>query len=45
MIIKFSGVITIDKSNVYTEGQGQRSKFKFIEVKTNFTQILPFLDD
>ena len=26
--MKFSGVITIDKSNVHARGQGQRSKVK-----------------
>ena len=39
MIMKFSGVITIDKSDVHAKGQGQRSKVKVTEVT-----ILVFLD-
>ena len=34
IIMKFSGVITIDKSDVHARGQGQRSKVKVTEVMT-----------
>ena len=34
MIMKFSAVITIDKSDAHAKGQGQRSKVKVTEVKT-----------
>ena len=34
--MKFSAVITIDKSDVHAEGQGQRSKVKVTEVKKQF---------
>ena len=34
IIIKFSGVITSDKSDVHAKGQGQRSKVKVTEVTT-----------
>ena len=34
IIMAFSGVITIDKSDVHAKGQGQRSKFKVTEFKT-----------
>ena len=34
IIMKFSGVITIDKSNVHARGQGQRSNVKVTEVTT-----------
>ena len=34
IIMKFSGVITNDKSDVHAKGQGQRSKVKVTEVKT-----------
>ena len=37
IIIKFSGVITIDESNVHAKGQGQRSNVKVTEVKTQFS--------
>ena len=33
-IMKFSRVITIDRSDVHAKGQGHRSKVKVIEVKT-----------
>ena len=39
IIIKFSGVITIDKSDVHAKGQGQRSKVKVTEVKTQFVHF------
>ena len=32
--MKFSGVITIDKSDVHAKGQDQRSKAKVTKVKT-----------
>ena len=34
IIMKFSGVITSDRSDVHAKGQGQRSKFKVTEVTT-----------
>ena len=34
IIMKFSGVITIDQSKVHANGQGQRSKVKVTEVTT-----------
>ena len=34
--MKFSGVITIDKSDVHAKGQGPRSKVKVTQVKTQF---------
>ena len=34
MIMKFSGVITSDRSDVHAKGQGQRSKVKVTEVTT-----------
>ena len=40
IIIKFSGVITFDKNDV--DAKGQKSKVKFIEVKTNFAPIWAF---
>ena len=40
----FSGVITIDKSDVHTKGRGQRSKVKITEVNTNFAPIWAFPD-
>ena len=36
IIMKFSGVISNDKSDVHAKGQGQRSKVKVTEVKTQF---------
>ena len=38
-IMKFSGVNTIDRSNVHANGQGQRSKVKITEVKTQFSRF------
>ena len=35
IIMKFSGLITIDRSDVHAKGQGQGSKVKVTEVKTN----------
>ena len=37
--MKFSGVISIDKSDVHAKGQGQSSKVKVTEVKTQFTHF------
>ena len=37
IIMKFSGVITSDKSDVHAKGRGQRSKVKVTEVMTPFT--------
>ena len=34
IIMKFSGVITLDQGKVYAKGQGQRSKVKVTEVTT-----------
>ena len=34
IIMKFSGIITSDKSDVHAKGQGQRSKVKVTEVTT-----------
>ena len=34
IIMNFSEVITIDRSDVHAKGQGQRSKVKVIEVMT-----------
>ena len=39
IIMKFSGVITNDKSDVHAKGQGQRSKVKVTEVKTQFSRF------
>ena len=39
IIMKFSGVITNDKSDVYAKGQGQRSNVKVTEVKTQFSRF------
>ena len=39
IIIKFSGVIAIDRSAVHAKGQGQRSKVKVTEVKTQFNRL------
>ena len=36
-IMKFSGVITVGKSEVHAKGQGQRSEGKVTEVKTQFS--------
>ena len=37
IIIKFSGVITMDRSDVHAKGQGQKSKVKVTEVKTQLS--------
>ena len=39
IIIKFSGVITNDKSKVHAKGQGQRSKVKVTEVTTQLNRF------
>ena len=39
IIIKFSGVITIENSNVHASGQGQRSKVKVTDIKTQFNLL------
>ena len=39
IIMKFSGVITNDKSDVHVKGQGQRSKVKVTEVMTPFSRF------
>ena len=39
IIMKFSGVITKDKGNVHTKGQGQRSKVKVTEVTTQLSRF------
>ena len=39
VIMTLSGVITNDRSDVHTEGQGQRSKVKVTEVKTPFSNF------
>ena len=39
IIMKFSGVNNIDKSDVYAQDQDQRSKVKVTEVKRNFTEL------
>ena len=38
IIMRFSGVITNDRSDVYAKGQGQRSKVKVTEVKTQLSR-------
>ena len=38
-IMKFSGVIAIDKGDVHANAQDQRSRTKVTEVKTNFASI------
>ena len=38
-IMKISGVNTIDRSDVHANGQGQRSKVKVTEVKTQFSRF------
>ena len=42
--MKFSIVITIDKSDVHTKGRGQRSMVKVTEVKSIFYPIWAFPD-
>ena len=44
IIMTFSGVITIDKGDVHSKGQYQRSKVKVTEIKTNFAPIWVFSD-
>ena len=39
IIIKFSGVITSDTSDVHAKGQGQRSKVNVTEVKTQLNRF------
>ena len=39
IIMKFSGVITNDKSDVHANDQGQRSKVKVTEAKTQFSHF------
>ena len=39
MIMKFSGVITSDKSDVHAKGQGQRSKVKVTEVAAQLNRF------
>ena len=39
IIIKFSGVITMVKSDVHAKGQGQRSKVKVTEVTTKLSRF------
>ena len=39
IIIKFSGVITNDRSDVHAKGQGQRSKVKVTEVTTQLNRF------
>ena len=39
IILEISGVITIDKSDVHAKDQGQRSKVKVTEVKTQFSRF------
>ena len=42
--MKFPRIIVIDKSDVHAKGQGQRSKVKVTEIKTNFAPIWAFPD-
>ena len=39
IIMKFSGVITMDQGNVHAKGQGQRSKVKVTEVTTQLSRF------
>ena len=39
IIMKFSGVITSDRSDVHVKGQGQRSKVKVTEVNTQLSRF------
>ena len=39
IIMKFSGVITNDRNDVHAKGQGQRSKVKVTEVKTQLSHF------
>ena len=43
IILKFSGAITISRTDIHAKGQSQSSKVKMTEVKTNFAQIWAFL--
>ena len=40
IIMKFSGVVTNDKSDVHAKGQGQRSKVKVTEVNSQLSRFL-----
>ena len=42
--MKFSGIITVEKSDIHANGQGQRSKAKVTELKSNFVPIWAFPD-
>ena len=37
--MKFSGVITYDTSDVHAKGQGQRSKVKVLEVRSQLSRL------
>ena len=39
IIMKFSGVITMDRGDVHAKGQGQRSKVKVTEVNTQLSRF------
>ena len=39
IIMKFSGVITMDRSDVHAKGQGQRSKVKVTKVNTQLSHF------
>ena len=43
--MKFSGIVSIGKSDVHTQGQGHSSNFKVTGVKTNFAHVNAFPDD
>ena len=43
--MKLSVVITTDESDVHAKEQGQRSKIKFTEVKTQFNRFRFIYDD
>ena len=45
IIMKFSGVITSDKSDVHAKGQGQRSKVKVTEVTTQLNRFRTVTQD
>ena len=42
--MKFSAVVTIDKSDAYAEGMGQIWRLKVTDVNTNFAPIWSFAD-
>ena len=44
IIMKFSGFITIDMSDIHAKGHAQKSKVKVTEVETNFAPIWAFPD-